>query len=779
MKKFLSIFTLCIFIVSCKPSMNSDETSLNPNEVSLNGEWNFLASNTVSEAKVLKSEFKNWDKIYVPGNWDTENAYANHVGNGYYQKEVNIPKSWESKQIRLRFDAVYETAKVWLNGELLGEHKGGYTPFEFNITDKVFRDKPNTIIVQANNSYKRGAWWAWGGISRNVTLLANADVRVVWQHISAQPNFKTKKIAFDIKYKLESNVSESKSVQLEANIYDSKNNKILTKNKEVTISANSTTEAVISFEKDVSTFDLWHFDSPILYQLNTQLNYQNNKQLVVDKFGIRKVETIGEQLFLNNEAVRLNGFNRVHDHPAYGNTEPYELVKHDITEMKSLGANFSRMMHAPAAPSLLKFCDSIGYMLVTEIPVWGSDDPNAFTHNPLTKKWLKEMIDRDYNHASVIGYSVGNELGAYVLKKNTKPLTGSETAVKKWTNKTMTPKQYGYANSMLDYIDELDTTRLKTFASYTSYLPNSKIGNEVYEKVDFLSINTYGDAVKKVQTTHKKFPGKPIFFTEIGKGQLGESNDAVFSDALLEDLKGIQKLPYVFGSAVWTYNDYRSNYKGTPASGNRAWGVVDVWRNKKPKAFAQVQKIFGPVHDLTAKIVNDKVNVILTPRKKEELPSYTLNKYNLKYNFYTKELESNSQKAIELSVIEPGAKELKFTFQQPKETPFYKISLISPLGIEMTSVSNIPSGELNKIQDLSDRIIHLQKIRNQIVIGYNVSKEETSFTFKYGNSKTNLTENFASDLKGFVKIPWNTKEAFYIKMKSETSEWSKVKNIQE
>jgi hypothetical protein len=216
-------------------------------------------------------------------------------------------------------------------------------------------------------------------------------------------------------------------------------------------------------------------------------------------------------------------------------------------------------------------------LIIEEIPVWGDDDPQTFKDNPLTKLWLKEMIERDFNHPCVVGWSVGNEL---------------RDSISPWAEKTMTTDQLDYVNSMLDYIDELDTTRLKTYVSLTSYQKNANPGNEPYEKLDLLCINSYGDGVKAARNTHAKFPGKPIFLSEIGIGQIGPAPDGKLSDQLVDQLDGLKELPYVVGSAIWCYNDYRSNYKGTPESGFREWGVVDERRNKKV-AYQQIKEIYS------------------------------------------------------------------------------------------------------------------------------------------------------------------------------------------
>lgn len=540
-------------------------------EISLNGTWQFLADSIQSQEEILAAEFEEWDTLLVPGNWDTRERYSEYVGKGYYQRSFELPAGWEDKQVRLQFDAVYETAKVWLNGALLGEHVGGYTPFEFNISDKVKPSGENSLVVMADNSYKRGAWWAWGGISRDVTLKANEEVRLVYQHISAEPDFEEEIIRFALKFKLENNGASDRQIQIHPSIKGVVINPI-----QAVVAANATAFAQTTFETRLADFKLWDTENPNLYKLETSLvSGENVIDQVVDKFGIRKFEVRGEQFYLNNNPVRMNGVNRVHDHPDYGNTEPDHLVRQDMLDIKyNLGCNFARLMHAPLAENLLDFCDSIGFLLVEEIPVWGDDDPQTFPDNPRTRQWLTEMEERDFNHPSVVAYSVGNELRDPKVP---------------WPEKVLTTEQFTYIQSMLDYLDQLDTTRLKTYVSLTTYR-NGAIGNEPYEKVDFISINSYGDAVKHAQLTHEKFPGKPIFISEIGKAQIGPAPDAELSPELMGYIRALKDLPYVTGVSIWSYNDYRSNYKGTPESGFREWGLVDERRNRK-QAYDQYQKL--------------------------------------------------------------------------------------------------------------------------------------------------------------------------------------------
>ncbi|WP_435690743.1 glycoside hydrolase family 2 protein [Paraglaciecola sp.] len=600
-------FVLLILLITCLLKLNyvfaqSPVLAVNGNislndKLSLNGEWQFTNQNFPTHKHLLDDDFSQWDTLTVPGNWDTTKRYANYSGKAYYQRAFTIPEDWKDKNIRLKFDAVYQTAHVWLNGQYLGKHVGGYTPFEFNVSENAYFEKANSLVVMADNSFKRGAWWAWGGISRDVTLFADNKVRVAFQHVSAIPDFEKQRVVFSVKYKLQNYSDKQQGIEINSEIgrrgisRDKNSDKSSSqKEKQVdkrlslkaNIPANAYHEIETQFIEPLSKFELWSTDKPNLYQLSSTVS-QAEINLDTDntRFGIRKFEVKGEQFFLNNQPIRTIGVNRVHDHPKFGNTEPAHLIKSDLDDIKSLGSNFARLMHAPYSKTLLNYADEMGYLLVAEIPVWGDDDPNSFAHNPLTKTWLKEMIERDFNHPSIVGWSVGNEL---------------RDPLPEWGKKTLTPKQYAYVDSMLDYVAVLDPTRLKTYVSITAYSDLAEMSNEPFEKVDFISINSYGNAVKKVVNTHDKFPGKPIFLSEIGIGQIGGDKDSTFDKKLIDDLLTLKQFSYLTGFSVWSYNDYRSNYKGTPKSGYREWGIVDHNRNKKA-AYFELKKIIQAWHN--------------------------------------------------------------------------------------------------------------------------------------------------------------------------------------
>lgn len=592
---------------------------------SLNGQWQFTTNAAAS----------TWDRINVPGNWDTLPAYATHKGKGWYRREFVAPADWSGKHVRLKFDAVYHDATVTLNGQELGSHNGGYTPFEFDVTDVVKLGATNTVTVCADNTYRRGAWWHWGGISRSVTLIANDDAHIVWQHIRAEPDLKGGETRIFVRYKLANASAKPLEVSLAATIDGTKEPAL---GKMVSIPSGGTAEVAAETTLPVARVRLWHFDHPNLYQLTTQLS--SGGKVVheqSDRFGIRKVELTQDRLLLNGEPVRLNGYNRVSDSRKFGNTEPDELVQSDVDLMKRANGNLTRLMHYPQAPNLLDYLDEKGMMIWCEIPVWGGDDPFVRTNDlTLPRQWMTEMIERDYNHPCIIGWSVGNEMKGH----------------------------FNYASNMMAFTRGLDPHRIVTHVSNSGTSAGANRTNDPITISPIALYNTYSfdkkvTARNAATIVHDKWPEKAMFFSEFGIKQFGGGLDARING--IEDMYRVlsEGKPYVIGFSLWTFNDYRSDYQGTPPSGNREWGIVT--EDRQPKAaYDQVRKLFSPVHSLT--VTNGVIR--LEPRRPEEVPSFTLRGYKLKWDggeIVLPDLKPGAAAWISKAKVKPGTTVKLFT----------------------------------------------------------------------------------------------------------------------
>ena len=386
-------------------------------KISLNGNWAFRADyyNQGEAQKWFEPSKSNVfiDSIEVPGNWDLYNEYTDYAGKAWYRTSFMASNDWEAKVVRLVFQSVYHDSKVWLNGKLLGENKLGFLSFQFDIQKYLKIGEENTLVLQVDNTYKLGATWNWGGIRRPVWLEISQPVRIDYQHIAAIPDLKKGSANVDVKTYL-SNYSNNE-VKLELELSIEKEGKQVAKNtQKISLPGNKMKQEVaLAVKLTKSKVVLWHFNSPHLY--TSKLTLKKAGKVIyedADRFGIRKVELDGLKLKLNGEEVRLVGFNLVPEDRFTGNTLPFERIKEDVDLMKECGANMARLSHMPLPKEFLDYLDEKGIMTFEEVSLWGKHawvDPE----HPMPKQFLSRLIEERFNHPSVIGWSVGNEIGGY------------------------------------------------------------------------------------------------------------------------------------------------------------------------------------------------------------------------------------------------------------------------------------------------------------------------------------------------------------------------------
>jgi len=638
LKQTLALTLICVGLLA----QASQPIASGEARQSLDGTWQF-STNTADEA---------WGPITVPGNWDTLDAYSTYVGKGWYRRAFAMPADWKGRRIRLCFGAVYHDAVVTLNGKELGSHSGGYTPFEFDVTDALDYAGENRLLVCADNSYQRGAWWHWGGISRSVALVANHDVRIVRQHITALPDLKTGTASLSANCLLANAGDTPREVTVTVQVDGQQLAKV--------VKLPASTNLSVTIATTLKNVRLWHFDHPELYTLATRVQADgrvlHERQ---DRFGVRRIELTTDSLLLNGERVRLCGYNRVSDSRRFGNTEPDELVRLDVDLMKRANGNLTRLMHVAQAPNLLDYLDEKGMLIWCEIPVWGGDDPQVKNpDNPLTRQWMAEMIERDYNHPCIIGWSVGNEL----------------------------MNHYRYVENMAAYTRTLDPHRIVTHASYTGARGNCKPETDPITIAPIILYNTYNKNQDTSAILGKRWPDKPIFYSEFGISQFGAKPESRIAGIEEMFARLTRNHPAVVGGSLWTYNDYRSNYKGTPASGNREWGIVDEARRPKA-AYDQLRRLFRPVKSLACA----EGRIILEPRSPNDVPSYTLQGYTVVWTRFDAAGRKIDTGTLAVPTLKPGAPTWNTALPTSAQTAAtVTLALMTPTGYDVCDWTGTP-----------------------------------------------------------------------------------------
>lgn len=702
--------------------------------LSLDGTWKFKTDpygkgeSLTWFAEGLNDE--GWDSLPVPGNWDLLNEYSHYAGKAWYRREVFVSPLWKDKLVRLLFEAVSFNSKVWLNGRLLGSNDNGYLPFEFDVTSMVHYGGKNMITVMCDNTHRIGALWNWGGIRRPVKLVAGEKVYVSSQFISPSVDLAKHTAKVAVRVTCRNADIGPHHVKGEVVLYNKEHYK-KTLPFSIVVESGAQADVIVTTGMNSKEVHLWNCDDPFLYYSEVYLENGKKQELQVsDRFGLRKIELDNTNFLfkLNGEVMRPMGFNLVPDDRTTGSVLPLWRVKQDVDLLKSLGANMARLTHLPMHRELFDYLDEKGILVFSEVPLWGLSQLTDKT-NPVPREWLKRLVGDNYNHPCIIGWSVGNEIGD-------------------------SPGVMEYVEDAIRRLRKLDPTRMGVMVSHTATNTTDPLQ---YSDVGF--VNKYGKNIGALaDAMHRLHPDKILFYSEFGYGQLGENLDSDVDARGMMD--SIRFKPWLIGGALWTFNDYRSSYTGNKEfSENRAWGIVDVFRQKK-KAWYSFRKEYAPVSELKVQVdesVKNKMPVSIIPRQVLDLPAYVLSDYRLVWQGFDDHGELKDGGFIRLPVIRPGDKEVS------RSILWKDMSVLSYLKIELLSPGNY---------SVYDTLICLKKPMAPVVTSYrgirtlmndipvnsgsirvtfNKAHPGTAYKVKYGINE--LSQESAPTLKNYVDIP--------------------------
>lgn len=339
----------------------------------------------------------------------------------WYRRHFSLPGSYAGRRIYVEFQAVAKVADVYINGTWVGQHKGAYTPFTFDITNLVtIGGADNVIAVKVDSTTRNdippegGAidYYVWGGIVRDVNLIVTDPLHVDWVFVTT-PSVSTSSASVNARTNVRNDSGAAKSVTVTTSVVDAADNVVATGSATATIAANSTREFNYN-TTTVSNPNLWHPDNPYLYTVYTQV--QDGSTYVDEhkvRIGIRSIQfnkTDGK-FYINGQWLKLRGLDRHESYPYIGRAAPNRLQATDADMLKyELGINMMRMSHYPQDPEFLDRADEIGLLVLEEIPGW--NHIGNMSWQDISVENVREMVMRDRNHPSVVIWGVRiNESG--------------------------------------------------------------------------------------------------------------------------------------------------------------------------------------------------------------------------------------------------------------------------------------------------------------------------------------------------------------------------------
>jgi len=339
-----------------------------------------------------------------------------HTGIGWYRKALEIPSDWKGKKIFVEFDGAMSHARVYLNGQFVGEWPYGYASFGFDLTDKIAFGGKNMLVVRLENKPNSSRWYPGAGIYRNVRLVATNPVYVKqWGTYLVTPDIGKGDGTVVIETSLEGIKEGDKKITLTTDIYNAKN--------QLVTSINNPVKGKITMQQlVVDQPHLWSVSDPYLYRAESVITVDGKKcDRYVTVFGFRYFKfTNNEGFFLNGKKMNLNGVCMHHDLGSLGTAVNISAIKRQLTLLKEMGCNAIRTSHNPPAPELLQLCNEMGFLVIDEaFDEWKyAKCENGY--NTLWDKWAEKdmvaFIQRDRNNPSVIMWSVGNEIREQSIK---------------------------------------------------------------------------------------------------------------------------------------------------------------------------------------------------------------------------------------------------------------------------------------------------------------------------------------------------------------------------
>ncbi|MBQ9164261.1 MAG: beta-glucuronidase [Bacteroidaceae bacterium] len=572
MRKFLFaiLFPLASLSLRAASEASLIGNVLNRQTISLNGDWHyivdiqeegyydyrmkpmrwgfFMNAKPQKPEDLIEYDFDASPTMKVPGDWNTQDPRLFfYEGTVWFERSFHYTKT-PGRRVLLYFGGVNYDSHIYVNGKKAGHHTGGFTAFNFDVTDEL-KDGENFVVVKVDNKRHADAvptqifdWWNYGGITRDV-LLVEVSEHYLENYTLRIDNQDFKRMKFSARL---NQALAGEKVRLR--IPELKIDKTFETNPEGVV--------VASWKASPK---LWSPEDPKLYHV--ELIY--NEETLSDEIGFRSIRTEGKKLLLNGRPIFLKGIS-MHEEKAYGggranSTSDAHLL---LSWAKELGCNFVRFAHYPHNEHAVREAERMGILLWSEIPCyWTIAWTNERTYQNAQSQ-LRDMILRDQNRANIIIWSIANETPHSAERDR-------------------------FLSRLSTYAKSLDSSRLISMAMEVTSAKNyvNRLNDNMNQYVDVVSFNQYVGWYRDVNDAPKmtwEIPyDKPVIVSEFGGGAKyglhGEKNQRwteEFQENLYkENVAMLDKIDGLAGTTPWILKDFRSPRRVLP-------GVQDYYNMK-------------------------------------------------------------------------------------------------------------------------------------------------------------------------------------------------------
>ena len=594
MKKLFYIFIL-LFIVGWVQAQQRVVYTINDG-------WKFTKGSPF-EAQLTGCDDSSWETVNIPHTWNDKDADDEtpgfYRGPVWYRKQLFIDKSQEGRQAVIYFEGANQEVRFYLNGQFVGEHKGGYTRFCFDITSHLRYGQENLFAIYVNNVYNPNIpplsadFTFFGGIYRDVYLQFMNPVHIATNDYASSgvyirtPEVSNSAASVEITTLLTNDMPQATEIRVENIICDADGKEVKKTQAEVKLAAGET-KTDISKKIKIDSPRLWDIDDPYRYMVYTRILDKRKGTLldeVVNPLGLRWFKFDSEKgFFLNGKGRKLIGTARHQDYFQKGNALCDELHVQDVLLLKEMGGNYLRVSHYPQDPVIMEMCDKLGIVTSVEIPVVNAvTETEEFLHNSV--EMAKEMVRQDFNRPSVMiwgymneiflrrPYTEGKQLEDY-YRFTEKVARALEATIREEDPSRYTMMAY---HNMPQYYEDAHLTEIPMIQGWNLY-------QGWYEP----DINEFQ---RLLDRAHKVYKGKVLMVTEYGPGvdprvhsyqperfDFSQEYGLVYHKHYLNEM---MKRPFIAGSSLWNLNDFYSESRvdAVPHVNNK--GVVGLNREKK------------------------------------------------------------------------------------------------------------------------------------------------------------------------------------------------------